>query len=152
VKRIGVIGSMVWDTIHGRDPMQPAIEEWGGIAYALAGLDAALGDDWRLVPLIKVGRDLAPRAAAFLREEGARLVGIDSLNIDDISGGARPVHSTLLRHDIPIVEHMRGLAQLPNAGFKFFAVPVKVRGLGSFPVRAFAQLESGGGRSAGPGE
>jgi len=59
---------MVWDTIHGRDPARGAIEEWGGIAYALAGLDAALDDDWQLVPLIKVGRDLAPRAAAFLRD------------------------------------------------------------------------------------
>ena len=66
MKRLGVLGSMVWDTIYGRDPAQPAVEEWGGIAYALAGLDATLGDDWQLVPLIKVGRDLAPLAGAFL--------------------------------------------------------------------------------------
>jgi hypothetical protein len=68
VKRLGVVGTMVWDTIQGRDPAQPAVEEWGGIAYALAGLDAALPDGWQFVPLIKVGRDLAPRAAGFLRE------------------------------------------------------------------------------------
>lgn len=68
MKRLGVIGTMVWDTIHGRDPARPAIEEWGGIAYALAGLDAALDLEWHIVPLIKVGRDLAPRAAAFLRD------------------------------------------------------------------------------------
>jgi sugar/nucleoside kinase (ribokinase family) len=67
VKRIGVIGSMVWDTIQGRDPAQHVIEEWGGIAYSLAALDASLGDDWNMVPLIKVGRDLAPRAQSFLR-------------------------------------------------------------------------------------
>jgi sugar/nucleoside kinase (ribokinase family) len=67
LKRLGVIGSMVWDTIHGRDPAQPAVEEWGGIAYALAALDATLQDNWQLVPLIKVGRDLAPRANEFLR-------------------------------------------------------------------------------------
>jgi hypothetical protein len=66
VKRLGVIGSMVWDTIYGRDPAQPAVEEWGGISYSLAAFDATLGDDWQIVPLIKVGRDLAPRAAAFL--------------------------------------------------------------------------------------
>jgi hypothetical protein len=66
VKRLGVIGSMVWDTIYGRDPAQPAVEEWGGISYSLAALDASLGDDWQIVPLIKVGRDLAARAAAFL--------------------------------------------------------------------------------------
>ena len=59
---------MVWDTIQGRDPAQPAVEEWGGISYGLAGLDAALPDDWQIVPLIKVGRDLAPRAAGFLRD------------------------------------------------------------------------------------
>src|SRR6267378_1478013 len=67
LKRLGVIGSMVWDTIHGRDPAQAAVEEWGGIAYALAALDATLPDDWEIVPLIKVGRDLAPKANDFLR-------------------------------------------------------------------------------------
>jgi len=58
---------MVWDTIHGRDPAQPAIEEWGGISYSLAALDATLSDDWQIVPLIKVGQDLATRASAFLK-------------------------------------------------------------------------------------
>src|SRR6266849_1787260 len=66
LKRLGVIGSMVWDTIYGRDPAQPAVQEWGGISYALAALDAALPEDWRIVPLIKVGRDLAPKANEFL--------------------------------------------------------------------------------------
>ncbi|MES2124305.1 MAG: PfkB family carbohydrate kinase [Gemmatimonadota bacterium] len=64
--RVGVIGSLVWDEIHGRDPLAPAVEEWGGIAYALAGMDAALPADWEIVPLIKVGMDLAPEAARFL--------------------------------------------------------------------------------------
>ncbi|HEV2750373.1 MAG TPA: PfkB family carbohydrate kinase [Gemmatimonadales bacterium] len=67
MKRLGVIGSMVWDTIHGRDPAQPAVEEWGGISYSLAALDATLGDDWQIVPLIKVGHDLANKANAFLK-------------------------------------------------------------------------------------
>ena len=58
---------MVWDTIHGRDPAQPAVQEWGGISYALSALDATLPDDWQIVPLIKVGRDLAPQANDFLR-------------------------------------------------------------------------------------
>jgi sugar/nucleoside kinase (ribokinase family) len=57
---------MVWDTIHGRDPAQPAVEEWGGIAYALSALDATLADDWEIVPLIRVGRDLAPKGNEFL--------------------------------------------------------------------------------------
>ena len=67
MKRLGVLGSMVWDTIQGREPTQGVIEEWGGIAYSLAALDASLEDAWQMVPLIKVCRDLAPRAQAFLR-------------------------------------------------------------------------------------
>ena len=64
--RLGVVGSLVWDEIHGRDALTAPVEEWGGIAYALAGLDAALAPDWQVVPLIKVGRDLAQPAADFL--------------------------------------------------------------------------------------
>lgn len=71
---------------------------------------------------------------------GVALVGIDSLNIDDTADGTRPVHTALLGAGIPIVEHLTGLDALPAAGFRFFAVPVKVRGFGTFPVRAFAVL------------
>jgi pfkB family carbohydrate kinase len=67
VPKVGVIGSLVWDLIHGRDPLAPPTEEWGGISYALGGLDASLPSDWEIVPLIKVGRDLAPEAAELLR-------------------------------------------------------------------------------------
>src|SRR5204863_7322637 len=80
-------------------------------------------------------------AAEHLVAAGAALVGIDSLNIDDASDGARPAHTLLLGAGIPIVEHLCGLRALHDAGFRFFAVPVKVRGMGSFPVRAFAVLE-----------
>jgi hypothetical protein len=66
-RRMGVIGTMVWDIIYGRDPRDVPVEEWGGIAYALAAFDAALNDAWELVPIIKVGNDLAPRARAWLR-------------------------------------------------------------------------------------
>jgi len=81
---------------------------------------------------------LTSDAASLLVEGGAALVGIDSLNIDDIATGERPVHSMLLAANIPIVEHLTNLEALPNDGFRFFAVPPKVRGMGSFPVRAFA--------------
>jgi kynurenine formamidase len=83
---------------------------------------------------------LTAAAAAWLKDQGARLVGIDSLNIDDTATGERPVHTTLLGAGIPIVEHLRGLEQLPDAGFTFSAVPPAVRGMGSFPVRAFARV------------
>ena len=66
-RRVGVIGTFVWDVIHGRDRRQLPVEEWGGITYALSGLDAALTDDWEIVPLIKVGQDLAERARAYCR-------------------------------------------------------------------------------------
>jgi hypothetical protein len=64
-KRLGVIGTFVWDTIYGREPHSEPVEEWGGIAYALSGLDAALPDEWEIVPLIKVGHDLSDRAREF---------------------------------------------------------------------------------------
>jgi arylformamidase len=83
---------------------------------------------------------LSEDAAIALRERGAIFVGIDSFNIDDIADQRRPVHTTLLAAGIPICEHLRGLEQLPLAGFRFSAVPVKVRGLGSFPVRAYAAI------------
>lgn len=67
-------------------------------------------------------------------------MGIDSLNIDDTSGGARPVHTTLLAAGIPIVEHLTHLAALPLEGFQFFAVPPKISGVGTFPVRAHAVI------------
>jgi arylformamidase len=83
---------------------------------------------------------LTKAAAVFLKEQGAVLVGIDSLNIDDTADGARPVHTTLLGAGILIVEHMCNLEKLPPSGFRFSAVPVKVKGMGTFPVRAFAVL------------
>ncbi|HEX5387820.1 MAG TPA: carbohydrate kinase family protein [Gemmatimonadales bacterium] len=80
-----MIGSLVWDRIHGRDPAAPPAEEWGGIAYALGGFDAALPPGWELVPLIKVGRDLSAEAAAFMRTltrlaPGARCVEVPAPN------------------------------------------------------------------------
>jgi len=79
-------------------------------------------------------------AAAWLVEQGAALVGIDSVNIDDQPDLTRPAHTTLLRAGIPIVEHLRGLDQLPPAGFRFHAAPPQVEGMGTFPVRAYAIL------------
>jgi hypothetical protein len=83
--KVGIVGSLVWDVIHGRDPLAAAVEEWGGIAYALAGMDAALDDDWEFVPLIKVGRDMSRQAADFLRTlprmtPGARCVEVEAPN------------------------------------------------------------------------
>jgi pfkB family carbohydrate kinase len=83
--RIGIIGSLVWDEIHGRDPLAPPIQEWGGIAYALGGLEASLSPEWQIVPLIKVGRDLSRQAHDLLRglsrlAPGARCIEVTAPN------------------------------------------------------------------------
>ncbi|HEV2321871.1 MAG TPA: cyclase family protein, partial [Gammaproteobacteria bacterium] len=83
---------------------------------------------------------LTEAAALWLKDWGAAFVGIDSLNIDGIETGYRPVHTILLGADIPICEHMCNLVALPDRGFRFHAAPVKVKGFGTFPVRAYAVL------------
>ncbi|QSX78717.1 cyclase family protein [Agrilutibacter solisilvae] len=97
---------------------------------------------WRTDAYFEGHPFLTEKAAEYLRDQGAELVGIDSFNIDDISGGERPVHTVLLGAGIPIVEHMTGLSRLPNEGFTFWAVPPKVAGMGTFPVRAHARLDA----------
>jgi kynurenine formamidase len=81
---------------------------------------------------------LTAQAAQLLADRGAALVGIDSHNIDDTRVRTRPVHTTLLGADVLICEHMTNLAALPDDGFRFTAVPPKIEGMGTFPVRAFA--------------
>jgi arylformamidase len=93
---------------------------------------------WRTDDYFEGHPFLTADAATHLRDAGATLVGIDSLNIDDKTNPTRPVHTTLLGAGIPIVEHLCRLEAVPVAGFRFSAVPPKVRGIGTFPVRAFA--------------
>jgi len=83
---------------------------------------------------------LGAGATEWLVGEGAALVGIDSVNIDDVADKLRPAHTGLLRAGIPIVEHLCGLDQLPETGFRFHAAPPRVERFGSFPVRAYEVL------------
>jgi arylformamidase len=83
---------------------------------------------------------LTKEAALYLKENGAALVGIDSHNIDDTATNRRPSHSILLGADIFIVEHMTNLGLLPDGEFLFSSVPPKVKGMGTFPVRAYATI------------
>jgi kynurenine formamidase len=83
---------------------------------------------------------LTKEAAEYLRDASARLVGIDSHNIDDTEGRSRPVHTILLGAEILICEHLCNLDALPDNGFKFSAVPPKFKGVGTFPVRAMARV------------
>ena len=95
---------------------------------------------WRTAQYHEGHPFLTADAAVFLRDAGAVIVGIDSFNIDDTADKSRPVHTTLLRAGIPVVEHLCGLEQLPVTGFRFSAIPVKVKGMGTFPVRAYANV------------
>jgi kynurenine formamidase len=96
---------------------------------------------WRTDSYFEGHPFLTEETARYLKASEVALVGIDSLNIDDTENPIRPVHSILLGAEIPIVEHLCNLEALPDDGFRFFAVPVKVKGLGSFPVRAFGLVE-----------
>lgn len=96
---------------------------------------------WRTEQYLYNHPFLTEAAAIFLRDAGATLVGIDSHNIDDTSGNTRPVHTILLGANILIVEHLCNLNQIPEGQpFKFSAVPPKVKGFGTFPVRAYAMM------------
>jgi kynurenine formamidase len=118
-------------------------------ADAFAGMDVrgkavlvATGWDryWRTEAYLTEHPFLTEAAARALIEGGAAFVGIDSHNIDDTRLRARPVHTLLLGADIPIGEHMTGFEQLPDRGFRFTAAPPKIKGMGTFPVRAFAVI------------
>jgi kynurenine formamidase len=118
-------------------------------ADAFAGIDVqgravlvATGWDrhWRSDAYFADHPYLTEAAARALVDGGAAFVGIDSHNIDDTRARARPVHTILLGADIPIGEHLAGLDQLPDSGFRFSAVPPKIKGMGTFPVRAFAAI------------
>jgi arylformamidase len=95
---------------------------------------------WRTAQYFEGHPFLTRAAAQFLADENAALVGIDSYNIDDTADLTRPAHTILLGAGIPIVEHMCHLDELPRR-FKFFAVPAKIKGMGTFPVRAFAIID-----------
>ena len=121
----------------GREWFEP-LEVRGKAVLVATGWDR----HWRTDHYFDGHPFLTASAAQFLREAGATLVGIDSLNIDDTADLARPVHSVLLGAGIPIVEHLRGLGAVPEVGARFFAVPTKVKAFGTFPVRAFALHEA----------
>ena len=113
------------------------LDVWGKAVLVHTGWDRF----WRTDAYFTDHPFLTEAAAGVLVEGGAVFVGIDSYNIDDTRRRTRPVHSALLGADIPIGEHLAGMKQLPDRGFRFSAVPPKVKGMGTFPVRAFARLD-----------
>jgi len=97
---------------------------------------------WRTDEYFENHPYLTEAAAHYLVRAGAVLVGIDSHNIDNTAGNTRPVHTALLQNEVTIVEHLCNLQQVPASGFTFSAIPPKIKGLGTFPVRAFATVQS----------
>ncbi len=123
----GVVGRGIGRNAFGNLPVQ------GKAVLIHTGWDA----HWRTEQYFEGHPFLRRDAAQYLADSGAVLVGIDSLNIDDTADSLRPAHTILLGAGIPIVEHLCSLHRLPDWGFKFHAVPVKVKGMGAFPVRAY---------------
>ena len=103
-------------------------------------VDTGWDRHWRTETYYSDHPFLTAAAAQWLAVNFAAFVGIDSHNIDDTAQRSRPVHTTLLGADIPIGEHLTNLGALPDSGFRFSAVPPKVRGMGTFPVRAYARI------------
>jgi kynurenine formamidase len=130
--------------IRVTDARQPGVDVGALAPVDVRGRAVLLhtGDDARFgSPGYAEGRHFLTRAgAAWLADHDAALVGIDALNIDDTADGERPAHSLLLAAGIPVVEHLTGLGQLPPTGARFTAAPLRVEGMGTIPVRAFARL------------
>lgn len=132
----GVVIRTIQQRAIGRDSFQGKLLH-GKAVLVHTGWDRY----WRTEAYAHGNPFLTRDAVEYLVDTGVALVGIDSLNIDDTGDLSRPAHSILLQNDIPIVEHLCNLQALPDSGFRFFAVPVKVKSFGTFPVRAFAIVE-----------
>ena len=132
-----VVARVTDATRHGIDVGALAALDVRGAAVLLhTGDDARFG-----TPAYTDERHFLTRAGAnWLADRGAALVGIDALNIDDTADGERPAHTRLVAAGIPVIEHLTGLDQLPPTGARFTALPLRIEGLGTIPVRAFARL------------
>ncbi len=132
-------------TIRVSDDESRAIRKSVFDGYELRGkavlIQTGWSRRWRSESYYESHPFLTAEAAQALVNAEAALVGIDSYNIDDTADGRRPAHTLLLKANIPIVEHLCNLESLPESGYRFFAVPVKVKEFGTFPVRAFAIVD-----------
>ncbi len=113
-----------------------------GVAGKAVLIHTGWSRHWRTDQYFEDHPFLTQAAAQYLADSGAAFVGIDTYNIDDTRDGTRPAHTILLGNRIPICEHMCGLENLPDHGFRFHAAPVKVKAFGTFPVRAYAVLDT----------
>lgn len=126
----------------GQRALGPELFGQSGVRGKAVLVHTGWAKHWRTDQYFEGHPYLTEAAALWLKEQGAALVGIDSLNIDGTETPSRPAHTVLLGADIPICEHMCHLERLPEQGFRFHAAPVKVKGFGTFPVRAYAILDA----------
>jgi kynurenine formamidase len=141
LERLANLAAVVvrWDPRRGR-AIGPEVFKGRDLRTKAVLVHTEWSAHWRTDRYFEGHPYLTRDAAEWLKLAGAILVGIDSLNIDDTDDPSRPVHSILLGSEIPVVEHLTGLDRLPEEGCRFFAVPVKVKGMGTFPVRAFGMV------------
>ena len=128
--------------VRGRDARAIEPDAFAGIQVAGRAVLVATGWDrhWGTDAYLSDNPFLTEAAARHLVAAGAALIGIDSLNVDSLGDPRRPAHTVILDAGIPLVEHLTGLDGLPPDGFRFFAVPPRIRGMATFPVRAFALI------------
>ncbi len=131
------LDTMVFRAPSGRRAIGPELFEGHRLEGKAVLVHTGWSVHWKTDQYFEGHPFLTEDAATYLHDAGVRLVGIDSLNIDDTADLRRPVHTILLGSEIPIAEHLTNLGELPDRGFRFFAVPVKVKSFGTFPVRAF---------------
>lgn len=124
----------------GRDRLADSLGD-GSLAGVAVLVRTGWSAHWRTDQYFEGHPFLTEEASRWLVQADVALVGIDSYNIDDTNDGRRPVHTTLLGAGIPIAEHLTNLDSLPRDGFRFSAAPVKIRGMGTFPVRAYAVVD-----------
>jgi kynurenine formamidase len=145
IERVADLDGLVVDCrAAGADEARRAIgpEAFAGLELNGRAVLVATGWDvhWGTPAYLADNPFLADAAARHLVEAGAALIGIDSLNVDSLTDPTRPAHTAILGAGIPLIEHLTGLQQLPADGWRFFAVPPRIQGLATFPVRAFALL------------
>ena len=128
--------------VRGRDARAIDPDAFAGIQVAGRAVLVATGWDrhWGTDAYLSDNPFLTEAAARHLVAAGAAIIGIDSLNVDSLADPQRPAHTVILDAGLPLVEHLTGLDGLPPDGFRFFAVPPRIRGMATFPVRAFALI------------
>ena len=141
LESIAELEGIVFRAKADQSSIGPALFSGADVSGKAVLIHTGWDQHWRTDQYFEGHPHLTEAAAAWLKDAGAALVGIDSYNIDGTMTGDRPAHSILLGADIPIVEHMCRLESLPDSRFTFSAVPVKVKKFGTFPVRAYAVIQ-----------